>query len=321
MARVAWLFLTTNVLSSALISVMPASLPRELADRLTRQFGPGAVKDMERAVSKPRLPTCRVNTLKATDEQVMELFRQQNIAFERVKGIPHAFKIKNRTDRELLESSINQNGLIYLQGLTSMLPPIILDPQPGEAILDLCAAPGSKTTQLASLCSDCHITAVEENVIRYQKLLNTISVQNATSVEARHSDSTQLHKELPEKFDKILADVPCSAEGRIDLTDPRSYKYWSEKNIIAHAKLQRRLLRSAVACLKPGGTLVYSTCTLAPQENEDMIGWLITEFPQMKPLDISIPLKGSRNTAHKSITVLPTDEAEGFFVAKITKKG
>lgn len=313
---------------------MPASLPQELAARLARQFGPGAVKDMERAVSKSRLPTCRVNTLKATDEKVMELFREQNIAFERVKGIPHAFKIKNKTDRELLESSINQNGLIYLQGLTSMLPPIILDPQPGEAILDLCAAPGSKTTQLAALLhernslnpienptKDLPIVAIEENTVRYQKLLNTISVQGATSVDARHGDSTQLHKELPEAFDKILADVPCSAEGRIDLTDPRSYKYWSEKNIIAHAKLQRRLLRSAVACLKPGGTLVYSTCTLAPEENEDMIGWLIAEFPELKPIDITIPLKGLRKTAHKSLTVLPSEEAEGFFVAKLQKKG
>lgn len=300
---------------------MPASLPRELADRLTRQFGPGAVKDMEKAVSKSRLPTCRVNTLKATDEQVMELFRQHNIAFERVKGIPHAFKIKNKTDRELLESAINQAGLIYLQGLTSMLPPVLLDPQAGEAILDLCAAPGSKTSQLAALSGNkAKIVALEENVVRYQKLLNTVSIQGAISVEARHGDSTQLHKELPEAFDKILADVPCSAEGRIDLTDPRSYKYWSEKNIIAHAKLQRRLLRAAVACLKPGGTLIYSTCTLAPQENEDMIGWLLTEFPEMKPLEITIPLKGLRKTAHKSLTVLPTDEAEGFFVAKLIKK-
>jgi 16S rRNA (cytosine1407-C5)-methyltransferase len=195
-----------------------------------------------------------------------------------------------------------------------------MDLKPGDSILDLCAAPGSKTSEIAAIThNQAQILAVEDNDIRYQKLLNTLSIQGATSVQARHGDSTQLHKELPEAFDKILADVPCSAEGRIDLSDQRSYKYWSEKNIVAHAKLQRRLLRSAVACLKPGGTLVYSTCTLAPEENEGMVEWLITEFPCMKPVDISVPLKNSRATAYKSMTLLPSEEAEGFFVVKLKK--
>ncbi len=340
---------------------MRGQLPQKLVERLTQQFGPTTFREIERAFSVRRLPIFRVNTLKATDEQIMELMREQNIAFERVKNVPHAFKVKNKSNHELLELPITQQGLIYLQGITSMLPPLFIEPQPREAILDLCAAPGSKTTQLAALCltspypllnqggdamrqrstrrfplacpernrrveggdqegvSSCHILAVEENAIRYQKLVNSLETQGASNVETRHGDSTQLHKEFPESFDKVLADVPCSAEGRIDLNDPRSYKYWSEKNIVAHAKLQRRLLRSAVACLKPGGTLVYSTCTLAPEENEKMIEWLVAEFPQMKPVEISVPLKGSRKTAFKTFTVLPTDEAEGFFVAKLKK--
>lgn len=299
---------------------MPASLPRELAERLSKQFGPAAVREMERVLSRDRPTTCRVNTLKTTDDKIMAMFREQNITFERIKDIPHAFKIKNKTDRELLELPLATDGLIYLQGISSMLPPIVLDPQPGEMILDMCAAPGSKTTQLAALSNgQSRIIAVEEDDIRYQKLVNTVMVQGVSSVETRHGDSALLYKEFPEAFDKILADVPCSAEGRINLNEPRSYKYWSEKNIVAHAKLQRRLLRSAVACLKPGGILIYSTCTLAPQENEDMVGWLITEFPQMKPVEISLAIKGLRKTAHKTITVLPSEEAEGFFVAKLRK--
>ena len=138
-------------------------------------------------------------------------------------------------------------------------------------------------------------------------------------MDARNLDATLLHHEMPETFDAILADVPCSAEGRFDLNDKRSYSYWSEKNIIAHAKLQRRLLRSAVQCLKPGGTLVYSTCTLAPEENEDMIGWLLTEFPEMKPAPVTLPLLNIKKTAHQTVTVLPNETMEGFFVAKLTK--
>jgi 16S rRNA C967 or C1407 C5-methylase (RsmB/RsmF family) len=299
---------------------MKNPLPQALSDRLAKQFGPGALDSMLRVFDKPRLPTFRVNTLKASDELVMNRLRDDGIAFERVKDLPHAFKIKNRSDDDLLEHELATSGQVYMQGLTSMLPPLLMDLKPGDAILDLCAAPGSKTSEIAALTSNqARILAMEENEIRHKKLLNTVAIQGATSVEARHGDSTQLHKEFPETFDKVLADVPCSAEGRIDFRDLRTYKYWSEKNIVAHAKLQRRLLRSAVACLKPGGTLVYSTCTLAPEENELMVEWLISEFPTMKPIDVTLPMRNARKGSNKTITLLPSEEAEGFFVAKLVK--
>lgn len=299
---------------------MKNPLPQALTERLTKQFGPAAMAGMLKAFEKERLPTFRVNTLKATDDEVMGRLRDEAIAFERIKDVPHAFKVKNRSDAELLEHGLTTSGKIYLQGLTSMVPPLLMDLKSNDVVLDLCAAPGSKTSEIATLMGGVgKIVACEENEIRFQKLMNTLRVQGATNVEARNMDAAMLHKELPETFDKVLADVPCSAEGRIDFNDPRSYKYWSEKNIVAHAKLQRRLLRSAVACLKAGGTLVYSTCTLAPEENEDMISWFVTEFPNLKPVDISIPLRNARKTNHKTITLLPSEEAEGFFVAKLQK--
>lgn len=302
-----------------MLCAMPPQLPKSLLDRLTRQFGESAVRRIVADSSSPRLPTLRVNTINATDEMVMQAFRDDAIQFERVKGIPHAFTIKNRTDRQLLEHQLASTGKIYLQGLTSMLPPIVLDPKPGMTVLDLCAAPGSKTSQIAAMMDNRGtIIACEENSVRVEKLRNTMRIQGA-NVDVRCTDSTVLHHELPEHFDTILADVPCSAEGRMNPTDPRSYSFWSEKNIIAHAKLQRRLLRSAVAMLKPGGTLVYSTCTLAPEENEDMIAWLITDFPSMKPEAISLPFPGITHKPTKSITLLPTKQYEGFFVAKLSK--
>jgi len=200
-----------------------------------------------------RRPTLRTNTIKATDDEIMAAFREAAIQFERVKQIPHAFAIKNRTGDDLRELPLAKDGKIYLQGLTSMLPPLILDPKPDAAILDLCAAPGSKTSQLAAMMNDRGaIVAYEQDSVRYQKLLNTLRIQGATNVETRMVDATLISHEYPETFDNILADVPCSAEGRINLNEPRSYRYWNEKNIVAHAKLQRRLLRSAVAMLKAG---------------------------------------------------------------------
>ena len=295
------------------------NLPESLLTRLTNQFGIVATRALLLAMSEKRLPTFRVNTLKGTDENVMSTLRECAIQFERVKDIPHAFLVKNKTDKELLAHELTTSGQIYLQGLTSMLPSIVLDPQPGESVLDLCAAPGSKTSQIAALMKNTgRLVACEIDEVRFQKLEHTLTLQGATA-EGIRVDATLLHTSHPEMFDRVLADVPCSAEGRMNLNDRRSFSFWSQKNITEHAKLQRRLLRSAVACLKPGGTLVYSTCTLAPEENEDMIAWLVLEFPFMKPMSITLPFP-TKQGSHKTATLLPTSRYEGFFVATLVKK-
>jgi 16S rRNA (cytosine1407-C5)-methyltransferase len=289
-----------------------------LQGRLEQQFGPASAAAIFKAFSIKRLPTLRANTLKITDAQMMEHFRAQHIMFERVKGIPHASIIKNKTSAELLETDFIKNGEGYLQGLTSMLPALILDAQPGETILDLCAAPGSKTSQIAALIKNTgHIVACEKDFVRVQKLQHTLNLQGITNTEIIEGDATLVLTRLtPDtRFDRILADVPCSAEGRIDLKNLRSYSFWSEKNIIAHAKEQRRLLRAAMSALKPGGTLVYSTCTLAPEENEQMIAWLCTEYPQLKEVPITLPI-ANKKLSH-GVVILPSSQHEGFFVCKL----
>lgn len=297
-------------------------LPQEFILRLTAQFGTSNTSTILRGFAAKRPTTFRTNLLRTTDEAVMEGLRQAHVMFARVKEIPHAFSVRGIENEAVLKLKLNEDGKIYLQGLTSMLPALILDPQPGEVVADLCAAPGSKTSQMAAMMkNEGKILAIEENSVRYQKLMNTLRIQGATMVEAKLEDATVLHHTSPEMFDKILADVPCSAEGRINLDDQRSYGFWSLKNIVAHAKLQRRLLRSAYACLKPGGTLVYSTCTLAAEENEAQIDWFLAEYPDMKAEVIAIPFSPSITHKNKSLTLLPSASAEGFFVAKMVKKG
>ncbi|MFA6131514.1 MAG: RsmB/NOP family class I SAM-dependent RNA methyltransferase [Patescibacteria group bacterium] len=305
----------------------PANLPPLFIARLEKQFGVSAAKNIITAFGEKRLPTFRVNTLKTTDEAVMAVLREENVAYERLKDIPHAFRIKNRSDEELLEHRLCREGKIYLQGISSMLPVLVLDPKPNEAILDLCAAPGSKTSQIAAYLTPTplsfarrgEILACEENEVRFQKLQNTMRIQGADFVETKLMDASLLYKEKPEAFDKILADVPCSAEGRVNTHEARSYSFWSEKNIIAHAKIQRRLLRSAVACLKPGGVLVYSTCTLAPEEDSEMIEWLLATYPELKTESFKLPFVSTRPGPVNTQYVLPTKDNEGLFVAKVRK--
>lgn len=304
---------------------MARSLPQPLIERLTKQFGPQTVATMVKSFGTKRLPTLRINTLKTTDHAVMDAYREEGIAFERIKNIPHALRIKNRTDDQLLEHRLTKDGHVYLQGVASMIPPLVLAPELGMSVADICAAPGSKTSQIAALMSakigsdsKGMIIACEDNAVRYQKLVNTITIQGA-NVQAKNTDSATLYHEFPEAFDAILADVPCTAEGRIDTSSPRSFTFWSQKNITEHAKLQRRLLRSAFKMLKPGGTLVYSTCTLAPEENEDQVKWFVEEHPTMHVEKCSFPISPVRPTPYGTI-ILPTPECEGFFVAKLKKE-
>ncbi|MFH0927943.1 MAG: RsmB/NOP family class I SAM-dependent RNA methyltransferase [bacterium] len=296
-------------------------LPEKLQSRLRSQFGAQTTDEIVRAFSIRRESTFRVNTLKTDDTAVMAELREQRIAFSRIQNLPHAFKVRDLSERDLLKLELCTSGKIYLQGLSSMLPALLLDPKPGEKVLDLCAAPGSKTSQLAMLMQNQgSLIALEKDEIRFQKLQKNLALLGVKNCEARQLDASLVWKELENFFDKVLADVPCSAEGRIDLKEPRTFSFWSEKRSTVLAKEQRRLLRSAVRCLKAGGELVYSTCTLSPLENELMIEWLLREFPELRLQKISLALGRVRDTKF-GLVVLPSAEMEGFFVAKLKKYG
>lgn len=300
------------------------SIPEGLAMRLSRQFGSGSLPALQKGFMGNRRISFRVNTLRTTDHEVLEVLRQVGISAHRAFALPHAFFLPQVTEREFLEHPLVQKGHVYLQGITAMLPALLLDPKKGERILDLCAAPGGKTSQLAALMENTgEILACENDAIRVQKLEHTLTLQGVKNTTVLELDAGLLFKSHAEHFDAVLADVPCSAEGRIDLTNPRSFSFWSEKNSRAQAKLQRRLLRSAVACLKHGGRLVYSTCTLAPEENEEQMEWLVETFPELMPISVSTKaqelLPGGK-LCGKGLLWLPTEKVEGFFVASFQKK-
>ncbi len=302
---------------------MSFSIPNELINRLEEQFGAAKARIAVMGMTS-RPVTLRVNTLKSSDAAMMEIFRKELIQFERAKDVPHAFIIKNRTAKELLRHAMCIDGLVYLQGLTSMLPPLVLDPKPNESIADFCAAPGSKTSQMAAILgSTATIHAFEPNFIRLQKLKNTLKIQGAEFVKTQQVDSTTLGTTMPETFDTILLDVPCSGEGRIDTKDDSTFETWNDATHQAYPELQRRLFSSAFASLKKGGTIVYSTCTLDSNENERIISWALETFPSLSPVAITLPESMRRSSIlHKtteSITLLPTNTYEGFFVAKLTK--
>jgi 16S rRNA (cytosine1407-C5)-methyltransferase len=206
------------------------------------------------------------------------------------------------------------------------------------------AAPGSKTTQICALLENTwSVTANEIDAIRFERLKYNIDHLWCKNVTIINNDARKLwNKTSPLAplltgeggkgiFDKILADLPCSAEGRIFLKNQKSFWYWSEKNIEKHAKLQKQILSSVIPLLKSWWILVYSTCTIAPEENEAIVNWMIQNFDlDVIPIDMEYKYlkkwitEFQWETYHPSckntIRCIPSDETEGFYIAKLRKK-
>ena len=300
-------------------------LPKEFVNNLYELYTPLMVDKILSGLSGERLTTVRINTIKYSVQDFMKYCKENNIKFERVLWYNDAVIIKNANEKQIQKLDIYEKGYIYLQSLSSMIPPIILNPKSGEKVLDLTAAPGSKTTQISALMkNEGYILANELDKIRCERLKYNIQKQGANIVEVINQRGEKIGKEYPEEFDKVLLDAPCSGEGRFLANDPKTYRSWSLKTVKELSKLQKKLLRSAYQAVKKNGEIVYSTCTLNKAENEDVLKWAIEEL-NIKILDInlniknSVPISDENKEVQKAIRILPSKETEGFFIAKLKK--
>jgi len=303
-------------------------LPKEFVNNLYEMFTPITVDNILKGIIEKRYTTLRVNTLKYNIQDLMKYFKEKNIKFERVLWYKDALIIKNANERDIKKLDIYEKGYIYIQSLPSMVPPLILEPKEGEKVLDLTAAPGSKTTQLESLMNGKgYILANELDKMRYEKLKYNVEMQGANIVETINNRGEKIGEQYKEQFDKVLLDTPCSGEGRFTAYDVQSYKVWSIKKVKELSKLQKKLIKSAYTALKQGGILVYSTCTLNKEENEYILNWALENL-ELKMLEINLQLKEATKASNenldtsinKAIKILPSKSTEGFFVAKLMKK-
>ena len=275
----------------------------------------------------------RCNTIKITPAELLKRLHLKWTVIQPYPDYPEIMLITQALMPGELGNAIEHLlGYYYVQELSSMLSACALKPQPGQEIIDLCAAPGSKSSQIAALMQNQGTLITNEvKLDRIRILAATLERTACTNCIITREDGVQLCKKLADKkkkVDAILLDAPCSGEGTLR-SSPKTFLSWNPKVVIKMGRLQKKLLASALYCLKAGGTLLYSTCTHAPEENEAVIDFALKNFP-VKLEKITLPVKTRPGITswreehyHQDITnchrIYPQDnDSEGFFVAKLT---
>ncbi len=275
----------------------------------------------------------RCNTIKMSPEELIKRLKEKWQVLQPFPDAPEIMLIaQDLLPGELGNSIEHILGYYYIQELSSMLPAIALAPSPGDLVLDLCASPGSKTTQIASyMQAQGTLIANDLKLDRIKILSANLERCGVTNIIVSRNDAVSICSRLSKSgflFDKILLDVPCSGEGTLR-SNSKTFLMWNEKVIKKLSRQQKKFIAFALKCLKPQGTLVYSTCTHAPEENEEVVNFALKNFP-VKIESINLPIKCrqgvtswkedefSQELKH-ACRIYPQDnDTEGFFLAKLT---
>jgi tRNA (cytosine49-C5)-methyltransferase len=278
--------------------------------------------------------TIRLNPLKGDPKKTKNSLINKGYDLRKIEWEENTYFVMNKDKNEVSQDTEYMNGRFYIQNLSSILASVLLEPKEGEKILDMCAAPGSKTTHIAALTNNkANLVANDSEISRVSSLNNVVDQFGVKNCKVLLSDAVDFGKKYPITFDRVLLDAPCSGEGMIYMRGPKPLRFWSIQKINRYAYIQKQLIESAFLTLKHGGRMIYSTCTLEPDENEGVVTHLLEKYPNARleeiELDSSIEFskgitKWSGNKYHqsvkKSIRILPSSKMMGFYIAKIFKE-
>jgi len=300
---------------------MLPNVPALLMEKLRSQYGPDLTEEIIAGFVR-RPVTLRVNTIKSTQEAVGEVLSRAGIAYEKATWYDDAFILWDVREEAVQALPEYEAGHMYLQSLSSMMPPLVVAPAKNESILDMAAAPGGKTTQMAALSGNAAlITACEKNKIRAERLQFNLDRQGVKRVNVMCQDARQLSDLF--KFDKILLDAPCTGSGTILIAEGEPERRMDAAWVAKTAATQKAMLKKALTLLSAGHEMVYSTCSILREENEDVLKAVLpTMNAEIVPIEHAFlthaPLLPT--TIPGVVCVKPNELYEGFFVAKIRKR-
>lgn len=268
----------------------------------------------------------RVNPLRVGAQALVDALSPRGASFERIAWLRHGYFVAapfslGATTEYLL-------GQYYLQGPLSQLACEILDPTPGSRVLDMAAAPGSKTTYLATIVGDGVVIALDNDSTRLAAVRNNAERLGLLNVVCLKKDA-RFATDLNEKFSFVLLDAPCSGNY---CSEDAWFSHRTIQHVQANARTQRELLKAAVGCLAPGGRLVYSTCSLEPEEDECLVSWALERYPDLELIALdNLPLGDSGITSWDGKSLDPRvagtrrfwphkTGCEGFYIAHLRRK-
>ena len=320
--------------------MLTRKFPQAFVERYSR-FIPDFDAFLE-AMQRPLRRTFRVNTLKATRDQVLELMADLKPEPLPWYELGFSLAVESGHDPNCSEAirscpSLGKRiehfiGLIYVQEAASMAPPLVLNPQPGERVLDIAAAPGSKTTEMSAMMQNTGIIISNDpSPTRVRGLLGNVDRAGCLNVAICRMDGVSLGKAVAGTCDRVLVDAPCSSEGTARKS-AQALDRWSVAAIERFPSIQKRLIVAGYLALKPGGVMVYSTCTVAPEENESVVADLLTRKPEAEVREAELPRLVMRPGLHeweresfpdavaRCRRILPQDnDTEPFFLALIRR--
>lgn len=284
------------------------SAPRELCAKFISIFG---VKESEKILASyldnPAL-TLRVNTLKRTRDELISMLEAEGFECIPTATSPYGIRVTGSG----LPTAISE-GLCYVQDESSQISSLVLDPKAGDVLLDACACPGGKSFSAAMLMNNSgSITSRDLHASKLPLITSGAERLGISIISTEERDSS-----IPadKKYTKIICDVPCSGLGVAAKKTEIKYRSLSENAELP--PLQYKILCAVSESLEVGGTLVYSTCTILPEENENIVDKFISEHPDFEAVPFAV---GEHNAPSGKLTLLPTAEHDGFFISKITRK-
>jgi 16S rRNA (cytosine967-C5)-methyltransferase len=298
------------------------SHPLWLTEKWRQMYGIGETIALLEANNQPSPLVVRANLLNGTRQELLDLFANHGVDAAPTQWSRQGIRLSSASQVSRLPGF--SSGRFQVQGEASQLVTLLLDPKPGERVLDACAAPGGKTTHIAELMENTgEVTAADVSTIGLQRIAANANRLGLHSIVTLEQDFAVIPPAIPtiQPYDRVLVDAPCSGLGTLRAHPEIKWRR-RESDIARLARLQRRILQAAAALLKSGGVLVYSTCTLSREENEDIVQGFLVDHRGFVLDDAAryLPLEAAALTRGGYFLALPhCHGTDGFFAARRRK--
>ena len=267
----------------------------------------------------------RINHHRSDVKEAIESLKVEGFEPKRVEWAEDVFVLPVKDRKRVVKSQAYTKNQIYIQNLSSIFAAYSLDIEPDDWVLDLAAAPGGKSLIFSERAKK--VSAVEPDKGRYFRMRRNFKEHGAKNIQTYNKDGRFIYKSCPAWFDKVFLDAPCSSEAHID----GEVTWWNLRRVRRFSKLQKELIVSAFESLKPGGQMIYATCTFAPEENEEVVDFLLGRYDNARVVEVAAPFENKMDgitqwedkrysdEVKKTLRILPKDAYSGFYMAKIKK--